>query len=264
MPSRSLFSRSLSLAPLGAVLCAGALAAFSSAARADDHGASEGGSAQPVTATLTISGRGEVSREPDRVRMSLGVISEEKTASAALTDNNEKMGALIQELKDSGLEDTDIQTSNFSVSPRYSNYRASSGQEPKAPEIIGYRVSNQVNITTDIDESFGDLLDKVVSLGANSIGGINFFLKDTTEAMDEARIKAVADAKRRADLLAREIGVEIVRVLTISEGGVAARPPMLMARGAVAMEAASFADQVPISGGEQTYSATVSIVYEIR
>lgn len=208
--------------------------------------------------TISVTGEGKTSAAPDRADIALGVVTDGKTASEALRANSERMTTIIGNLKKAGIPEKDIQTSNFSINPTYEPYRDGN---PRPPKIVGYQVSNQVSVVFRDMTKLGQMLDAVVEVGANSIGGLSFSLDAPRPALDEARKKAVADAKARAELLTEAAGVKIVRVLNISESSYAQPYPkaMMMARAAE-----SFADAAPIEGGEVEYQAQVSITYEIE
>lgn len=204
---------------------------------------------------LRIQGTGSSYGTPDIATVSLGVESEGKTARAALTENTENMNRVFRSLKQAGLEDRDIQTSNFSVNPRYKTYpRGESG--PLV--IIGYTVNNSVTAHVRDIDNLGAVLDAVVSEGANRLNGLDFSFSEPGKMADEARKAAVADALRKARQIADEADVRLGRITDISESG-GPRPMMGRARVA-AMEAAP----VPIAAGEGSMDVTVNMTIEIH
>jgi uncharacterized protein len=211
---------------------------------------------QKMPRLISLSGHGEVRRAPDTAFVITGVLSQGATAAEALAANTKSMNALFAALKEAGIADKDVQTSNFAVMPRY-NF-----QEGKAPELVGYDVSNTVTVTTRKIGDLGALLDKVVQAGSNQINGIGFEVSEPAAALDEARKLATADATRKAKIYAEAMGVSLGPVMSISEGG-NVPPPMPMARGKVMMADAAAAP-VPVAAGEQTLSVDVNITWEIR
>ena len=203
---------------------------------------------------ITMTGRGLVKAAPDIARISTGVVSEADTAGAALKANTAAMSKVVAELKASGIDAKDIQTARFAVNPRHQRNR--DGREPK---IIGYRVTNSVRITVRDLKALGGILDKVVSLGSNQIDGIAFDIDEPRKLQDEARRRAVKDAKAKAELYAEAADVDLGDILSISEGAVMQPRRPVMAR--MAMEAKS-AD-VPIEPGEQAIEVRVSMSWEI-
>ena len=205
---------------------------------------------------ISLSGHGEMRMAPDMAFVTTGVLSQGGTAAEALAANTAAMNALFAALTGAGIAEKDVQTSNFFVQPRY-NF-----QDGKAPELIGYDVSNTVTVIVRKIGDLGPLLDKVVQAGSNQINGIGFEVSKPDAALDEARKLATADATRKAKIYAEAMGVSLGRVMSISEG-VNYQPPMPMARGKVMMADAAAAP-VPVAAGEQTLSVDVNITWEIQ
>lgn len=209
--------------------------------------------AQP--ATLTVTGRGSASAAPDTGTIRAGVETDGKTAAAALAANNALAGRVIAALKQAGVAPRDIQTGALFVEPRYAER---SGSRPRStPEVVGYRVVNEVAVTIRALNGMGAILDQVVQSGANRINSVGFALSDDRDLADEARRRAVADAKRIAGLYAGEAGVTLARILSINEGG--GFQPQPRAATSFRAEAAS----VPVEAGQSTVRASVTIVWEI-
>ena len=205
---------------------------------------------------ISLSGHGEMRMAPDMAFVTTGVLSQGVTAADALAANTAAMNALFAALTGAGIAEKDVQTSNFFVQPRY-NF-----QDGKAPELIGYDVSNTVSVIVRKIGDLGPLLDKVVQAGSNQINGIGFEVSKPDAALDEARKLATADATRKAKIYAEAMGVGLGRVMSISEG-VNYQPPMPMARSKVMMADAAAAP-VPVAAGEQTLSVDVNITWEIQ
>lgn len=208
--------------------------------------------------TIALSGTGEVQARPDTARVNAGVVTEGKDARSALSANTEAMTALFKSLKDMGIADRDMQTRNFNIAPRYAPYNRS--QPIRENRIIGYRVTNSVAVRVRDLESLGPLLDRLAGAGANQISGISFYVDKAQNLMDEARRRAIADARRKAELYATEAGAKLKRILTIREGGVRPGPQPVFR----AMAAKDSAESVPVARGEQTISASVSVTYELE
>ncbi|MBS7541778.1 SIMPL domain-containing protein [Ancylobacter oerskovii] len=206
--------------------------------------------------TLTITGEGRATAVPDMARFSTGVVSEGKTAREALDANSKAVAEMIAALKEAGLEPRDIATSGFSVQPQYAPPKKDSTEPPR---VTGYQVQNTVSVRLRDLARLGDLLDKMVTSGANQIGGIAFEIADPSKLEDKARVAAVEDARHQAELIAQASGVRLVRVLTVTgNGGV--RP---MAR-AMAAPMMMKADSVPVEAGEAEIQASVTVSYEIE
>ena len=204
---------------------------------------------------ISLSGHGEVRSAPDLAFVTSGVVTQGNTAAEALAANTKAMNDLFAALKEAGIEPKDVQTSNFSVQPRY-DYN--NGQ---APKLVGYDVNNNVAVTVRKVTDLGPLLDKLVQSGSNQITGVSFQVSKPDEAMDEARKLAAEDATRKAKVYAKAMGVELGEVIQVSEG-TAFQPPMPMVRG-LAMKADAAAP-VPVAAGEQTLAVDVSVTFEIK
>ncbi|HJZ29463.1 MAG TPA: SIMPL domain-containing protein [Hyphomicrobiaceae bacterium] len=206
---------------------------------------------RPQERTVSVSATGSVAAEPDIATISTGVVSEAETAREALARNSATMAKVIEGLKALGIAATDIRTTAVNVEPRYHNTK------DEAPRIVAYQVVNQVRITARDLKRLGEVLDQVVTLGGNQIGGIAFDVSKAEELKDEARKAAMANAQRRAKLYATSAGADIAQVLTISEEGPAAAPRP-MARTALA------ASDVPIEPGSQRLEVKIHVTWALR
>ena len=211
--------------------------------------------------TLSLTGQGEVKSAPDIAVISAGVVSEAKTAREALTLNNKSMASVLQTIEATGVARKDIQTSSFSVQPKYKYAKRSSTGEQEPPRITGYTVSNSVTVIARDLEKLGPVLDAVVSSGVNQMNGLSFSIAEPAPLRNEARQLAVAEARARAELYAQAAGVSLGKILSISEAG-GYQPPQPAYRRA-ALESAA-ADSVPIAQGQQSIQMQVNIVWEIE
>jgi uncharacterized protein YggE len=210
---------------------------------------------------LTVTGEGTVVGRPDVALITLGVVGEAPAARDALAANSQSMTSILTALKQGGVAPRDLQTSDFSVEPVYSqppsNYDNSS---PFEPQIVGYRVRNSVTLRIRDLAKVGILLDQVVTLGANSITGPTFSLDDPAPLQDEARQAAVADAMRKSKLFASAANVTLGPVFRIDEGDVQAPQPI--AAGAM-MRLDAAPSPTPVEGGELTFHAQVNMSWRL-
>lgn len=203
--------------------------------------------------SISVSGAGEVTAVPDLAEVDAGVTSQASTAREASRQNAKVMEGVIEAVRSLGIAERDIQTRRFGVSPVYDS-RSSGGARA---QIVGYRVTNQVHLRVRELDGLGALLDTLVTAGANELGGINFTVAEPQPLLDKARVEAVADARRKAALFAREAGVSLGRVLRIEELGGAGPPtPMAFAR----MQQA----EIAVMPGEVGLSASVHITFAIE
>ncbi len=204
---------------------------------------------------LDVSATGEVSRVPDVAIISAGVMTRSASATAAISENAARMERVRAALKRAGIADRDIQTSNISLNPEY-RY-----QENQPPQLTGYTASNQVNVRFRDIRNTGRILDALVAEGANQINGPNLTIDKPEAALDEARAKAIAVGRARAELYARTLGMRVVRLLSVSEGGgYSVPPPMPMMRA----EARGMAADTKIDPGEQQLQVTVAMSFELQ
>ena len=211
---------------------------------------------QPIAGTrLDVTATGEVSRVPDIAIISAGVMTRAATASAALQQNATRMERVRAALKRAGIADRDIQTSNISLNPEY-NY-----QNNQAPKLTGYTASNQVNVRFRDIANTGRILDALVAEGANQISGPTLTIDKPEAALDEARVKAVAAGRARADVYARSLGMRVVRLLSVSEGARYSVPrPIAVMRA----EAGGAVADSKIDPGEQQVQITLEMSFELQ
>jgi len=204
---------------------------------------------------LDISATGEVTRVPDVAIITAGVVSRAATATGALQDSANRMQRVLAALKHAGVADRDIQTSNVSLNPEY-RY-----PENQSPQLVGYTASNNVTVRFRDIRSSGRILDALVAEGANQINGPSLTVDKPETALDEARAKAIAIGRARAELYARSMGMRVVRVVVISEsgGGYAPPPPMPMYARADMAQA-----KTAIEPGEQKLSVSLNMTFELQ
>jgi uncharacterized protein len=206
--------------------------------------------------TISISGHGEVRAVPDVASISIGVTTQGATAREALDGNTKAMKALLDTLKQAGIDARDMATSNFSVGPRL-DYGNNNGQPPK---VVGYDVNNMVTVTVRKIDDLGGLLDVAVSTGSNTINGISFSVTKPDAMLDEARKAAVTDARHKAEIYAAAGGFKLGDIITVSEGTAYQPPQPYLVKSA----RAEGANDVPIAQGEQALTVDVSITYQIK
>jgi uncharacterized protein YggE len=221
-------------------------------------GLAAGARAEEPPPAITVSGTGTVSAAPDTGHVTAGVVSEAATASEAARANATAMATVLAAIEAAGVEKKDVRTQGFSVTPVYEHYEMVQGRA-RAPKIVGYRVANQVVVKIRAIDKVGDVLDRVVSAGANEIQGISFSIAEPAPLFDEARKRAVADARRRAEVYATAAGVSLGRLLRLDESaGFVPMPEPRMAR----MEAAADAT-TPIAAGELDLTVSITASYAI-
>jgi hypothetical protein len=227
------------------------------------HDVSSGPVIAPGNTMLSLSAQGQSFSRPDLGIFTAGVTGSGKTAGAALAANSAKMNKVIAALRNAGIAEKDIQTSNLSLNPVYadmSNQRNVDPLEQQAPPIIGYQVYNMVTVKQRNLERFGSVIDALVAAGANQVNGPSFQMNDPDAAADEARADAIRKAMARAHIYAKASGLRVIRVLTIAEGGgYSPPPPVMYARAAMA----DVATPTPVAAGEVQSGASVTVTFEL-
>ena len=204
-------------------------------------------------AAISVTGEATVSVAPDLAQIDAGVMSDAKTAREASDANNAAMGKVLLALKGAGIAEKDFQTSRLSLQPQTGPNRA--GPSP----IVGYRASNRVTIRLHDVTKLAGVIDTLVGAGANDIGGISFIVSNASKFLDEARERAVADARRKAEIYAKAAGVTLGVPLSISEEGAPGAAPVFRAKMLGGMAASA-----PVAQGEETLAVSVSVSWAIK
>jgi len=205
---------------------------------------------------ISVSGEGRVSVAPDMALLGIGVSTKEDTVAAANSAVQAAMDRLLSSLKADGIVDKDIQTSQFSISPEY-DYQFSE------PRLTGYRVTHMLQVKVrDIDRA-GEVIDDAVEAAGDlvQVGSISLTIDDTSALAKQARELAMADAKAKAEELARLAGVELGKPISISESSYTPSPPVYYDRAVAGGELAPA--QTSISTGELEVVVSVQITYGI-
>ena len=240
-----------SLLAASAMLSLVAAAGFS-LANPPTEPAAPSASVSAVSRTISVTGIGRSELAPDIAILSVGVSSSGASGREAMDANNTAMTAVVEGLKTLGIGVTDIQTTGLSLNANF-DYSAT------PPKLLGYQASNGVTLKVKDVARLGEILDITVTNGANQINGLTFDVADKTAAMNDARTKAVQDARAKAELLAGVAGASVGRVLSITEGYVSSPGPI-----AVQTMRADSAPSVPIAAGQVGMEAQVNVVFELN
>jgi hypothetical protein len=205
--------------------------------------------------TIVVSGTGRVSVQPDTADLRLGLTVARPTVEAARAEAGRTMDAVLAAVDAAGVPRADVRTAILSVQPRY-DYR-----DGRAPALTGYEVANVVEVAVRDLGALGSVVDGTLGAGATSLDGLTFRLADPAPAEREARVRAMAEARGRADVLARSAGLTIEGVAEVVEGA-PPRPPIPFAK---AERMAIAADvSTPVEAGELELSVTVTVTYRAR
>lgn len=219
--------------------------------------------------TISVSGYGEAVAVPDIATFSFSVVSEKPTVAAAQADATAKANATTAYLKQAGIDEKDIQTSDYSVNPQYDYVQKScvNGYCPGGEQVLrGYQVRHTTTVKVRDTAKAGDLLGGVGEKGATEVSGLQFTFDDPNGIEDDARQEAINDAKAKANELTKQLGVSIVRVVSFSENGSGIPMPYAYGRGGAVManQAMDSKAAPEISTGQNKVTSNVSVTYEIR
>ena len=203
---------------------------------------------------ISVTGEATVSVAPDQAQIDGGVTSDAKTAREASDANNAAMGKVLLALKGAGIDEKDYQTSRLSLQPQF----ATPSKVSERAGIVSFRASNRVTVKIRDVTKVANLIDVLVGAGANDIGGINFTVTQASKHLDEAREKAIADARRKAEIYAKAAGVTLGDPISISEE-TGSPGPLFRSKVAAPMAAGA-----PVAQGEETLSVTVNVSWAIK
>ncbi|MDO8486026.1 MAG: SIMPL domain-containing protein [Candidatus Limnocylindrales bacterium] len=204
---------------------------------------------EPALHTITVSATGSVTLVPDVARVSVGVTVTKPTVKAARDAAGTSMNAIIASLKALGIDEKDMKTISIDLSPQYNN--------SPTPKVIGYRMSEQLQVTVrDLDKA-GDVVDTATANGATDVNGLWFEVGDPARAMDGARAGAIAQARASAQAMASAAGVSLGAVVSISDSSISYPGPYY---GAAMRDTAG----TPVQPGTQDVQVAVTVIFEIN
>lgn len=230
------------------------------------------GSGVTASNTISVSGMGEVFAVPDRATFSVTVREEAVNVADAQEKATEKSNAIIDYLKGEGVEEKDIKTISYNVNPKYEWEQAAScagGYCPPGKQtLVGFEVYQSLEVKVQDPKKAGDLLSGVGGKGASEVSGLSFTIEDEDKLKEEARKQAIEEARGKADELAAQLGVNVVRVVGFYEDSGGYQPYYYGKGGAMDMavrtEAAMAAPAPQLPAGENKIISNVTITYEIR
>lgn len=227
------------------------------------------GSGVTATNTITVTGNGEVFAVPDRATFTVSVREEAEDVAGAQDKSTAKINAIIAYLKEAGVEEKDIKTQSYNVNPKYEYTQAACTNfscPPSNQKLVGFEVYQTLEVKVQDPKKAGELLTGVGGKGASEVSSLSFTVEDEDALRAQAREQAISEAKEKADALAKQLGVSVVRIVGFYEdaGGY---PPMPYAygKGGVAMDAALESRVAPtLPTGENKIVSNVNVTYEIR
>lgn len=214
--------------------------------------------------TFTVSGEGKVVAAPDIAQFTFSVITEGGTDIDTLQkENTDKTNRIIDFLKSKGVEKEDIKTASYDVGPRQQYFPCTGGSPCPPPKIVGYTVNQTVFVKVRKLEEAGELLGGVTANGANSVSGLSFTIDKPEKVENEARAKAISEAKEKAEVMAKAGGFRVGRLISIQEGG-GFSPPIPLRAAPAMMESVDAKASPVIEPGSQEVIVNVTLQYEIK
>lgn len=216
--------------------------------------------------TISVTGNGYVYVTPDLAQVSISVVTEDATSTKAMADNANAMDKVIRAVKQLGIADKDIKTSQISLQPKYSydypDARSTYYPTPLRQNITGYTATNTLTITIRDLSKVGQVIDAAYNAGSNEINGVTFMLSEDLQSVTykQALEKAVRDGSGRAGTIATAAGIGGIKLKTISESS-PYFPVYYESFSRSDAKAASSVAPTTVSPGEQKVSATVSMTY---
>lgn len=237
------------------VFLAAALTAASSWAVAQPY--PHAPSARPLRpATIQVTGEAKVSEIPNRVYIDIGVTTQAQKSEAAAAENATRLSAVITAVKRAAGTGAQLTTTEYSINPNY-NYPRNGG----TPTVVGYTVSNVVEVRLDDLRRISQVIDAATQAGSNEVQGIRFALRDEQAPRSEALREAVLSARQDAEALAGALGLSVVRVLFVGEETPAVMP--VYPRGRIFAQANAVAAPTPVETGTIDVSASVTLTVEV-
>ncbi len=209
--------------------------------------------ADTASPSITVTGTGKMTYVPNMATVSVSVVNEAPTAADAWAKNAKVVKKLFDVLKEFGITEKDFKTTGLNINPRYVHHKGA------PPELVGYTATYDLAITARDLKRLGALLDQLVANGANRGMGISFGIDNPEEMLDQARLRAVSEARRKADLYVKGAGANLGRVLNISEGQAHSQRVLRFEHNAPVS-----ADSLMIAAGQQELSVSVTVTYAIR
>jgi uncharacterized protein YggE len=206
---------------------------------------------------IRVTGHASVTAAPDHATIQIGVVAQADTAERAARENAEKLGAALEAIRGALGPAAEIKTQGYSLHP---DYRAPKpGGERK---IVGYTATNVIQVDTGALDLVGKVVDVATAAGANELRSLRFVLKDARDARARAVSEAAVDARSKADAIASALGLRVVRILSVEEGGPSHLPQPPGVQRFLAAESA--AAPTPIEPGKLEVHATITLTVEVK
>jgi len=205
---------------------------------------------------ISFTGEGKVSSKPDIAFIDFSVVTQGADISNVQDSNTKKMNKVVDFLKSFGIEDKDIKTTNYGLYPQYTY------ENNQIPQIMGYQITQTLNVKIRKTDTVGDVLKKGVTMGINQVNSLYFGIENDEKLKEDARQLAITDAKKKADIMASQIGIKLGKIIGFSENTSGYPVPMMYDAKAQGMGGSGSSPNVQI--GENEITLSVTIIYEIK
>lgn len=225
------------------------------------------GNENPMVASISVTGKGEAVSIPDIATFSFSVTENAKTVQEAQAKATEKINNALKAIKASGVDEKDLKTISYSINPHYEYnqivcvaYPCPSGKSV----LSGYDVSQTIQVKIRDLSKAGAMFDTIGSAGVQNVDGLTFSIDDIDSVKAKARTEAINNAKAKAEILAKQLGVKLVRITSYYDSN--SEMPYMYGREAMSSDIVSLKSAVApeVPKGEQKITANVTISYEIR
>jgi uncharacterized protein YggE len=170
--------------------------------------------------TITVDGQATIYVDPDHASIDFGVVTQAPTVGEALTQNNAKMNNVLDALRRTGLAHSDIQTTQFSITPQHPLVKGSTYQQYDYSVVSGYEVTNKITVTVSDLPKVGEIVDAAANAGANSSNSVLFEIRNREELLDKARAEAMRNARHKAEVMANAVGAAVGPLITVGNPSV--------------------------------------------
>jgi uncharacterized protein YggE len=206
-----------------------------------------------ASANITVTGTGKIVYVPNLAQVSVGISSDGRTAADAWKTNAEIVNKLFKALREQGIDEKDIKTTGLNVSPKYIY------PKDKKPQLVGYTVTYNLDVSVRKLDHLGETLDALVSNGANRGMNLTFTYDNLDDLIDQARVKAIGDARHKAEVFVKGAGAQLGAVLAISDN-----QPLLYRSFYYEHVPAAKGASLPIAAGQQEFTVNVTVTYTIE
>ncbi len=216
----------------------------------------------PPEHTLTISGEGKISAKPDVAIVEMSVISQNENVELAQSENDQKMQRVVNFLKESGIDEKDIKTTQYNLQPEYDYSWCRTTEYPVycPPKLVDYMLTQSLQVKIRDLSRVGKIIGNLSEIGVNQISDISFVIDNDAEIKSAARQKAIAEAKQKAQEMANAANIELGKIIDISESVSGLTPQRMVYQKTIELADAA----APIEIGTNEIVASVSLIYEVK